>query len=467
LNNKSSFVIVIFIFLFSTTSSHALDAGEHALIGDLAFKQNLLNYPNDIKNLEADISFSYGQLVAMSADMYISVEELALNDPGILNGFFNRNRKSLKRCIDKEVENIRTKRIYSGCDDLEFAKKKIQYVALAHDNYGHFAWHNIKRYVELHTKALWFANLAYLKCSKLEWQKVNIRCGKNKKKLTTLIANSNYKKKQKTKYRKLPKLFPRKRFTKNYFSKMTKEKMIRLALFTNAYADHYLTDAFSAGHLRVPRSQIDIFVVHYAGNKNKNKREKGSSLSGALTQYLHNLDGSLKGIAVTNSLGYKFTIRSDKQLFSKINSQELSGIVETNKQITQPLAATKASISEIFNVITHGEKSMPLANFKALEYVPYRIDPTKDSLASQVKLHIEQHGSIKKAIKSMSSEMQIIFRSSMLIDNISYKEYFKDFSLSIPSMMKKLQVQIKKESKNIILKKRIPSSLLKALKVLN
>jgi len=29
-------------------------------------------------------------------------------------------------------------------------------IALAHDNYSHFAWHNIKKYVELHTKALWY-----------------------------------------------------------------------------------------------------------------------------------------------------------------------------------------------------------------------------------------------------------------------------------------------------------------------
>ena len=73
----------------------AFDAGEHALIGDTGFTMANSEYPNSIKNLEVDISFSYGQLIAMSGDMYISVEEISLDDPGYFNGFFNRNRRYL------------------------------------------------------------------------------------------------------------------------------------------------------------------------------------------------------------------------------------------------------------------------------------------------------------------------------------------------------------------------------------
>jgi len=79
----------------------AFDAGEHALIGDIGFAKANGEFPNNIKNLEADISFSYAQLVAMSGDMYVSVEEISLDDPG----FFNRNRNSLKKCINKEIGN--------------------------------------------------------------------------------------------------------------------------------------------------------------------------------------------------------------------------------------------------------------------------------------------------------------------------------------------------------------------------
>ncbi len=448
-------------------ASYAFDAGEHALIGDIAFTKANHSYPNEIKNLEANISFTYGQLIAMSADMYVSVEEISLNDPGFFNGFFNRNRKSLKTCINKEIQAIRTKEHYSGCDDLDFAKKKIQYVTLAHDNYGHFAWHNIKRYIDLHTKALWFAKLAYLKCTKEESKNNEKICSKNKEILAELVSASDYRKKQKSKYRRLPKLFPRKRFTKNYLLKMPKAKMIRLALFTNAFADHYLTDSFSAGHLRVPRSQIDKFVENYEKSNKRSKREKGSSVSGALTQYLHNLDGSLTGIPVINSLGTEFVIRSDKQIFSKENSRELSGVVENNPQLVQPIAATQASVREIFAVIELGDSAMPPAYFEALKYVPFVVDPALDSLVLRVEQHIEKHGSIKKAIKSMSSEMQMVYRSNMLVEDISYKTYFKNFVSSIPGMMHELRNQIKTESENKGIKKRIPSTLLNALRTLN
>ena len=465
--HKTSPWLSVLLTLLISQHAFAFDAGEHAIIGDVAYADFEKVFPNQIRNLEANISFSYGQLIAMSADMYVSVEEISLDDPGFFNGFFHRNRNSLKKCINKEIEAIRTKAHYSGCDDLDFAKKKLQYVTLAHDNYGHFAWHNIKQYIELHEKALWFAHLAYLKCT--EQQKLDSKedCDERNSKLEKMVSESDYRNKQKSKYRRLPKLFPRKRFTKRYFLKMPKDKMIRLALFTNAFADHYLTDAFSAGHLRVPRSQIDKFVEVYDNKEATKKRNKGSSVSGALTQYLHNLDGSLTGINVVNSLGDKFVVRSDKQLFSKHNSRELSGIVEDNPQLSFPIRATQASLGEIFRVIEKGEQAVPKNNFSALQYVPFVENPEEDSLSSRVASHIEKHGSIKKAIKSMSSEMQLVYKSSMAIDDISYKDYFKNFVESIPEMMKELRSQIAAETKNKELRKRIPESLLSALKTLN
>jgi len=467
LNKIKTLSSTLLFFLFFSSSAIAFDAGEHALIGDIGFTQANNNYPNSIKNLETDISFSYGQLIAMSGDMYVSVEEISLDDPGFFNGFFNRNRNSLKKCINKEIEAIRTKEFYTGCDDVDFAKKKIQYVALAHDNYSHFAWHNVKKYIELHTKALWFAKLAYLKCTDAQQKNIKNLCEKKHEQLLDEIAASDYRSKQKSKYRNFPKLFPRKRFTKRYLLEMPKEKMIRLALFTNAFADHYLTDTFSAGHLRVPRSQIDQFVETYEQENKSNKREEGSSVSGALTQYLHNLDGSLTGIPVTNSLGDQFIIRSDKQLFSKENSQRLSGIVEKNEQLRQPTQAVKKSVQEVFSMIDKGNVGTLNAEFSSLKHVPFVVDPKLNSLASRVEQHIAEHGSIKKAIKSMSSEMQVIYRSSMVVEDISYKEYFKHFVKSIPDMMKDLRTQIVSESENETIRKRIPEKLMIALKKLN
>jgi hypothetical protein len=39
------------------------------------------------------------------------------------------------------------------------------------------------------------------------------------------------------------------------------EKQLELAYAMNAFADHYLTDLFSAGHLRVPRKQLAAVVT--------------------------------------------------------------------------------------------------------------------------------------------------------------------------------------------------------------
>ncbi|WP_444996317.1 hypothetical protein [Aliikangiella sp. IMCC44359] len=464
------FLIAVYLVILGLYSSllFALDAGEHALIGDIAFNKVNHGYPNHIKNLEMNIAYSYGHLVAMSGDMYKSVEEISLSDAGVLNGFYKRNRKGLKKCINLEIEAIRNKKVYSGCDDIDLAKKKARYVTLAHDNYTHFAWHNIKNYIRFHSKALWFARLAFLKCSGDEWEKKKAFCEANEKTLKNEVGQSGYQKKLKSKYRNFPKLFPRKKLTKRYLINMSKDKMIRLAIFTNAYADHYLTDAFSAGHLRVPRSQIDDFVESYnLENKiNSSKsRKKGSSVSGALTQYLHNLDGAIDGIKVINSLGEPFIVRSDKQIFSRINSSELSGVVENNSQIKQPVLATAKSIQEVFTVIKEGV--FLNENYEALNHVPFVEASGSHSLANVVNRHIEKKGSIKDVIKHMSEEMQLVFRGNILFEDDSYKTYFSAFVSQIPQMMAKLRKQITREIADPELSKRIPEKLKAALQQLN
>jgi hypothetical protein len=395
----------------------AFDAGEHALIGNTAFvrvmdKSVTLTHPNSIENLEMDVSYSYGQLMAMSGDMYRSIEEIALDDATIMSDFFKRNRGSLKKCVELEIENIRTQKVYGGCDDIRFATKKIRYVSLAHDNYSHFAWHNITKYIEMHGKALWFAKLAHLKCSEEEKKQDKKGCKERNKQLRKIVAQSDYDEKLSRKHRKMPKLFPRKKFSQRYFINMSKPRMVRLAIFANAFADHYLSDAFSAGHLRVPRSQIDSFVLamedpeHNKEDQKKTDKEKergeGSAVSGALTQFLHNNDGAMTGIKVINSPGVKFVIRSDKQ--------SLNQVIHDN---------------------------------------------------------IEQKGSIKNAIKSMSQEMQLVFKANTAFGDLDYKQYFSKFIEAIPAMMDDLRKQIALESQKSEIKSRIPPKLLAALKKLN
>lgn len=465
---KSAVVIALLTGIFPYTTS-AFDAGEHALIGDTAFNKTAKGMENQVKNLEMEVTYSYGQLVALSGDMYRSIEEIALSDAMILNGFFQRNRDSLKKCINEEIKAIRTKTEYAGCDDLRLASKKLRYVTLAHDNYTHFAWHNIKAYIRWHNDALWFANLAHLKCTEQQKKQDKSGCKARDKKVKEIVAKSDYVNKLEWQYRKMPDQFPRKKFSKRYFNNMNKQKMWQLALFANAYADHFLSDAFSAGHMRVPRSQIDGFVETYgkAAANNKNNREEGSAISGALTQFLHNSDGSGSGIEVVNSLGDSFVIRSDKQLFAKPGSIEMSNIVEQNPQLQQPVAAVSLSIAEVLAVYEQGEAALPKGIFAGLKHVPFVPEPEQNRLSDAIAKSVEAKGSIKQAVASMSQEMQLVFKAQMAIDDVSYKQYFGDFINAIPGFMSELRTQIGEEAKQDDIAKRIPQPLMAALKQLN
>lgn len=463
---------VICQFFMNGEHTWAFDAGEHALIGDLAFERVSEGRPNSVKSLEVDIEYRYGHLVALLGDMYKSVEEISLTDPILLDGYYGRNREGLKKCVDKEIYSIRNKKEYSGCGDLKLIEKKTRYITLAHDNYTHFAWHNIKQYIEFHERALWLAELAHLKCSKTEWEKHKSRCEAGKKRNKRVIAKSKYKKKLSYKHRKFPELFPRRRLTKQYLENISKDKMEALVFFTNAYADHFLSDTFSAGHLRTPRSQIDTWVKAYEENGQGSDskysyegRKKGTAISGALTQFLHHRDGGITGIEVSNSKGDLFKIRGDKQLFSVEGGVELSGDVDSHVRVQPPVAAVEASLSEVFAVLRKGSSAQPDAEFSALEYVPFIVD-RKNTLKAMIDEEINLHGSIKEAVKSMPTEMELIFRARAAIKKIPYDQYFSDFAEAIPVMMAELREQIKRESEESKIKKRIPHKLLLALRVL-
>jgi hypothetical protein len=451
-------------------AASAFDAGEHALLGNLAMERFGEAQKSQIKNLEADIYFTYGELIAMAGDMYESVEELSLNDPSVLQTYFNNNRKSLIKCINVEIEGIRTSREYQKCEELYMIKKKLSYLTLAHDNYDHFAWHNLKSYLKFHQQALWFATLAHYKCTAAEWQSQQQQCQMQQDKVNQLVDASDYREKMKSKYRKLPKLFPRKRFTKRYFREMEKEKMLELALFTNAFADHYLSDMFSAGHLRIPRSQIDSYVERHQEFANltaEQKREKGSAISGALTQYLHNLDGVNSGIQVRNSRGDKFVIRSDKQLFSKPNSAELSGQVAQNSNAKMPIEALYLSIKDVFDVFEHGP-SVQQGAYSALTLAPMVDFSVEQPLASIVKQHYDKNGSTTKAFLDMSDEMKLVYLGAMTFEDHSYKGFFKDFLLNIDDIMAKFRESIALDidaAKG--LETHVPKPLLDALRQIN
>jgi hypothetical protein len=117
-------------------------------------------------------------------------------------------------------------------------------------------------------------------------------------------------------------------------------------------------------------------------------------------------------------------------------------------------------------VIEKGDKAMPKGPYTAFYNVPYILDE-KQSLNQVIQDNIEQKGSIKKAIKSMSQEMQLVFKANTAFGDLDYKQYFSKFIEAIPSMMADLRKQIAFESQESEIKKRVPTKLLAALKKLN
>ncbi|KAM3430799.1 hypothetical protein MY4824_007479 [Beauveria thailandica] len=125
----------------------------------------------------------------------------------------------------------------------------------------------------------------------------------------------------------------------------------------NAFADHYLQDLFSAGHLRTPRR-----LLH---------GQRQPLLTDRLAQYMHDEDCAL-GLQVKNKTGGdSWTAYGDRRLLDKVNHDNL----------LRCQAAVSISAREIYNAWERGTV-LPAQNYSAFEYVP-----TKESaLASDQAL---------------------------------------------------------------------------------
>ena len=122
-------------------------------------------------------------------------------------------------------------------------------------------------------------------------------------------------------------------------------QQLELAYAMNSFADHFLTDLFSAGHLRVPRKQLAAVVT---------PGELGSLIS----RFMHDEDSKF-GLNVRNALGDEWHAYGDKRYFDSNDA--------ANR--TQVKRAVQASADEIFDAYISGIAPSP-ATFKAPLHVP-------------------------------------------------------------------------------------------------
>jgi len=123
------------------------------------------------------------------------------------------------------------------------------------------------------------------------------------------------------------------------------EKQLEVAYAMNAFADHFLTDLFSAGHLRVPRKAMAAAVTP-------------SDLGSLITRFMHDEDSKF-GLNVRNGNGEQWRAYGDKRYFDAIDS--------ANRQHVNQ--AVQVSADEVFAAYLSG--TVPAFNsFAALKQLP-------------------------------------------------------------------------------------------------
>lgn len=108
------------------------------------------------------------------------------------------------------------------------------------------------------------------------------------------------------------------------------KKYLELAYAMNAFASHFLSDRFAAGHMRTPREQLPLHVTP-------------TVVGSLLVKYMHDEENKY-GLHVHNLNGDKWIAYGDKQYFED----------KTSTHRTMHESALQMSANEIFNVYQSG-----------------------------------------------------------------------------------------------------------------
>lgn len=122
-----------------------------------------------------------------------------------------------------------------------------------------------------------------------------------------------------------------------------RRRALELAYAKNAFADHYLTDLFSTGHLRTPRKEL---------------WERSSEIGSLLAWWMHDEDCKW-GLRVQDRDGTEWKGYGDKQLSDTVN---LPNRVHAEQAVQQ-------SVNEVFEAFSRGQAIDP-KDYAALSLLP-------------------------------------------------------------------------------------------------
>ena len=195
------------------------DAGEHVMAGwDL--------YTDQLRVGQAPgVMFSYGELIAMG-DLYASDEQMMKASVSEL--------KAVKNLLN------RSKRYYTGhradksldvSDDNWVNAIGDRYIELAEENYSHFAPNNIYK------NEPWVVNVGKHANNRTEWEKYHRRAITEAQRLLQSAGSAG------------------------------SPPFLEGPLTINGFGDHFLTDAFSAGHTINKDATIEMFKYNFLNGK--------------------------------------------------------------------------------------------------------------------------------------------------------------------------------------------------------
>ncbi|WP_157522039.1 hypothetical protein [Mitsuaria sp. 7] len=320
----------------SCLAKKRFNGGEHAWLGGCGAEVAVSRLARQNIGIDPDLfkairrkddreSMQYGELVALSGDFYESPEALFEERPSPLPWLWESNDLSdIRSLFAKELRWIDQRLARTDPEAAPYPDANIRlawnaksYVELALRNVDHFGWHNQLAYVRHHRAALELALQA----------------------------------------------------------KGPDDVRLRQALYTNAFADHFLTDGFAAGHIRVPRLEI----CEWADGLGLDAR-----VAGALSKVLHDQDGhadllslhgeaephsSDQGVPHRHGLGLPVVNATDVRWETFCDGQLFLNRSERDPAVQQAVEAVADSVEELLLAWRHHQ--LPDGRYRATSRVPW------------------------------------------------------------------------------------------------
>ena len=153
-------------------------------------------------------------------------------------------------------------------------------------------------------------------------------------------------------------------------SDATKEealKMLKHAYALEAFACHFLTDLFAAGHIRNQRGELESFLISQLGFSQDMKAItpiNAKKLAGILTAAEHEKDGN-EGLNVSNKKGESWRAFGDGSFFTPKNAENKKKAINTTQQSVDEvyeayLHPTVVKLSVIEELVPHATPFNPL-----------------------------------------------------------------------------------------------------------